>query len=80
MHFTYRPFIDALSLHEQWYLFIVPMAFFIAVAYKAVKSRTLDRYWREVGIMTLQTLLGLAGLGVALWLLAEVFVKHWMDA
>ncbi|MFN7374801.1 MAG: hypothetical protein ACK54T_05495 [bacterium] len=80
MHFSYRPFIDALSMHGTWYIWIVPMAFFIAVAYKAVRSKKLDHYWREVVVMTIQTLLGMAALAAALWLLAEVFVKSWMNA
>ncbi|MCU0688620.1 MAG: hypothetical protein MUE97_02610 [Phycisphaerales bacterium] len=77
--FAHRWFIDAMSIHDQWWLLIIPMALLIAVAYKAVRLKNLDRYWREVGLMTVQILLGMAALAGALWLLAEVYVKQWMN-
>ena len=31
---AYTPFIDALPLHDGWYLLIVPMTIFLAIGYK----------------------------------------------
>lgn len=76
----YRPFIDPLNLHNWWWALIVPLALGVSVAYKAVRLPNLDRYWREVGVMTLQVLLGMAALAAALWLLIEVYVRTFRGA
>ena len=78
--FAHRPIIDAMDLHEQWYLLLIPMAFFIAVAYRAVRTNSLEGFWRGVLFLTVQILLGMAALALALWLLAEVYVRAWMNA
>jgi hypothetical protein len=72
---SYRPFIDPLNLHDWWWTLIVPLSLGVAIAYKAVRLPNLDRYWREVIVMTVQILLGMAGLAAALWLLVEVYVR-----
>jgi hypothetical protein len=42
--------------------------------YKALRIGDLGRYWREVAIMTLQVLLGLIGLAVALMILVQLII------
>ena len=64
---AYRPFLDPLPLAPGvWWLTIVPMAFFIAVAYKGVKRRSLVGFWRSALIMAGQIVffIALAGFGV----------------
>ena len=59
---AYTPFIDALSVHDQWYMLIVPIAILIAVGYKAVRCTDMKNYAREVFIFTMQILIGLGAL------------------
>lgn len=58
-------FIDPLQAHDAWYLMIVPMVIFIAVGYKAVRTRNLDNYWREVLVFVIQVLGGMGLLALA---------------
>ena len=60
---AYRPFLDPIDLHGVWYLLLLPIALFIALAYKAVRCPTRERYPREVAIFFTQILVGIVGLG-----------------
>ncbi len=74
---AYVPFLEPIrSLQETWYLLLVPLAFGIAVIYRALKLPTLDRYWRAVGTMTLQILLWMAALAVGLVVVVQVFLPR----
>jgi len=70
---AYTPFIDPLDLHEWWWLTLGPLALGISIAYKAVRVPDFTRYWREVGVMTVQIILGMIGLSIFVYLLIEVF-------
>jgi len=56
MTLAYTPFIDAMSVHDYWYLLIVPMAFFLAVGYKAVRCPDMKKYPQSVLSFTVQIL------------------------
>lgn len=71
---AYRPFVDPLELHRYWFLFIIPMAFFIALAYKAVRIEHLRALPRQVAVMTIQIVLGMIALGAASYLFIQVLV------
>jgi hypothetical protein len=73
---SYRPFIDPVRapVHTHWYVLLIPMSFGIAVVYKAVMLRTLDRYWHEVLYLTVQIIVGMIMLGLASYLLVMKFV------
>lgn len=74
----YRPFIDPLTMHAHWWVFLPLMALGIAVVYKAVRLKDLNGYVREVVIMTAQIVLGmilLAAASYALVLLFATFVE-----
>jgi hypothetical protein len=74
---AYVPFLEPIaSLQAVWYLLLVPLAFGIAVIYRALKLPTLDQYWRAVGTMTLQILLWMAALAVALVVVVQVFLPR----
>jgi hypothetical protein len=68
---AWRPFLDPLNLHEYWWAFLFPLSLGIAVAYKAVRLRTLEGYWRQVVIMTAQIVLSMILLGIACFVLLE---------
>ena len=71
----YRPFIDPLTIHDQWYLLLIPMALGIAIVYKAVRLPTLERYWRHVLIMSTQIVMGMILLGAASYLVVVVYAR-----
>ncbi len=62
---AYIPFVDALPLHDIWYLLVVPMSIFLAIGYKAIRCHDLRRYPKEVLVFTAQILGGLALLAIA---------------
>lgn len=71
---SWRPFIDPIDAHGWWFLLLIPMSLLIAIAYKAVRSPSLDGYWRLVIIMTIQTILGMLALAAALYIIVQIFV------
>lgn len=68
------PFIDPLDAHRLWWVFLVPLALLISLAYKAVRQPTLDHIVREVALMTAQVLIGMIALGAALFVFIEWIV------
>ena len=71
----YIPFVHPLTvIHEWWYLLLIPLAFGIAVIYKAVRLPTLEHFWREVVIMTAQVVLAMIGLAIGLIILVNVLI------
>jgi len=71
---AHRFFVDPIDAHTWWWALLVPLAVFISIAYKAVRLNSMAHYWREVGIMTVQILLGLMGLGLLSLVVVEVLV------
>lgn len=71
-----RLFIDPLDLHAWWWVLLVPMAWFLSMAYKAVRVPTLDDYWRQVTSMAVQVVLAMVALSVAAFLIIELFVQR----
>ncbi len=71
---AYTPFIDALPLHDGWYLLIVPMTIFLAIGYKGVRCTHLHRYPRELAIFIVQILGVIALLAIAFLILINYLV------
>jgi len=72
---AYLPFLEPVpGLGRVWMLLLPPLAFGISMIYKAMRVPDLDRYWRSVGVMTVQVVLGMAGLALMLGLLVQVVV------
>lgn len=69
---AWRPFLDPLPLDHVWFLLLIPMAVFIALAYKGVRTPELKDLKREVVVMATQVVLGMTALGLASYL----FVQH----
>ena len=68
---AWTPILEPMPLTGgQWWLTLLPLALGIAVAYKGVRSQSLPeswpRYFRGVGIMTLQILLLIVALAAGL--------------
>lgn len=74
MTLAYTPFIDALSIHEYWYLLIIPMSIFLAIGYKSVRCSDMDKFFRQVVIFTIQILGGLMLLAIAFTIVIVVLL------
>ena len=71
----YVPFLTPMNfVQDWWFLLAIPLALTISGAYKAVRTRDLRNYPREVLVMTGQILLGMIALSIALHLLVEVLI------
>lgn len=70
----YTPFVDAMSIHEFWYLLIIPMAIFLAIGYKAIRCSSMKKYPREVVVFTIQILGGLLLMAIAFTLVVTVLI------
>ena len=71
----YVPFVDPINIfHDWWYLLLIPLSFGISVIYRALKMQDLDRFWRAVAMMTVQIVLVMAALAVALVVLVELAI------
>jgi cytochrome c biogenesis protein ResB len=69
------PFVDPINVfHVWWYLLLIPLSFGISVVYRALKMGNLDRFWRAVAMMTVQIVLVMAALAVALVVLVQLTI------
>ncbi len=71
---AYTPFVDAMSIHEYWYLLIIPMSIFLAIGYKSVRCYHIKRFWREVLVFTVLVLGGLLLLAIAFTIIVSVLL------
>lgn len=73
---SYRPFIDPIDhlfdAHRWWFLFLIPLALGVSVAYKAVRVVDMATYWRQVAAMTVQIVLSIIALGAIFF----VFIQY----
>lgn len=72
---SYIPFITPINtLHEWWYLLLIPLAFGISIIYRGVRLRSLEHFWKRVAITTIQIVVAIVGLAVGLSLIVQVVV------
>lgn len=64
----YVPFLDPMNVESWWYLTLIPLALGVAVAYKGVRVKDFNGYWKQVLVMTAQIVLLIVALGVGLYL------------
>lgn len=70
---AWTPFVQPIAdAAHWWWLLIVPMCAGVSVTWKAIRLRTLDRYWHEVAFMTGQLLAGMVALAAGLMVLVRV--------
>lgn len=68
----WRPFLDPAPVPDgMWLLTLVPLALGVAVVYKAVRVRTMDRYAVNVLVMTAQIVAAMVLLAVGAHALVE---------
>lgn len=75
---AYVPFLQPLNIHDAWWFTLLPMAFFISLAYKGVRLKSLEArsFWRAVAVMSAQIVVALVALAVGLWLFVEHVVPY----
>ena len=72
---AYIPFIQPINgLQEWWYLLLIPLSFGISVIYKSLRMPRLDRFWRQVAIMTTQIVLAMIALAIALAVFIQIVI------
>lgn len=72
----YIPFVDPIDAHRWWFLLLIPMAIGVSMVYKAVRMRTLNRYWRHVAGMSASIIMGIILLGAATYVVIEWVVPR----
>jgi len=74
---AYIPFVHPLTIfHEWWYLLLVPLSFGISVIYKAIRLNSLEHFWHQVAAMTVQIVLAMIGLAIAMIILIVVVIPR----
>lgn len=71
---AYIPFWHPLPVHEWWYLLLLPLSLGIAMIYKAIRLPTLDQYWRQVAVMTVQIVVAMIALAIGLMVFVVVLL------
>ncbi len=67
----YRPFLDPLDLHADWWLTAFPLVVLISIAYKSCRVGDLRQYWKHVGMMSVQLVLLLIAIAACTHALVE---------
>jgi hypothetical protein len=62
--------------HRIWWLFAIPLALGMSMAWKAVRLPSLEHYWRAVFVMTGQILLTIVGIAVGLFVIVVLLLPH----
>jgi hypothetical protein len=73
-HSPPRFFLEPLPIQNEWWITLIPLALLVSMAYKAVRVRTFDGYWRQVLMMTIQIIVAMIALAAALYLFVELIV------
>lgn len=69
---AWRLFLDPLDLHRVWWLLLLPLAFVIALVYKTLKLRTLDKLWPQTIRLTAIIVIFMIGIAAVLWVVIEL--------
>ena len=71
------PFLEPLPDAQHWlWVLVLPMALGVALSYKAIRTKDLARYPRDVASMTLQIVAAVVGIAVGLHLLVVVLLPY----
>ena len=72
---AWLPFMQPMNvLQSTWYLLLIPMAFGIAVIYRALREESYATYWRSVVIMTGQIVFGIASIALVLGMFVQFVI------
>ena len=69
------PFLEPMNAAQTWwYLLLIPMAFGISVVYRSLRETSYTTYWRSVFVMTLQIVVGIAILSIAIGVFVQLAI------
>lgn len=72
---AYMPFVTPMMwVHDWWYLLLLPLALGISMIWKALRVSPLSEYWRQVIVMTIQIIVAMIVLAIALNVFVQVIV------
>ena len=72
---AWTPFLTPLPfVQSAWLWLLIPLVFGISMMYKAARADSLEKYWRQVTIMSLQVLAAFAGLALGFFILVQFVV------
>jgi hypothetical protein len=73
----WKPFLQpAPNAQHWWWLLLIPMAFGVSLAYKAIRVDDLGQLPRETLRMAAQIVFGMVGLAVALYVLVILILPY----
>jgi hypothetical protein len=68
----WTPFLEPMNaMQSWWYLLLIPLVFGISVIYRALRVEDYAIYWQSVIIMTVQIVLGIGGIAIALGMFVQ---------
>jgi hypothetical protein len=68
----WTPFLEPMNaIQSWWYLLLIPLVFGISVIYRALRVEDYAIYWQSVIIMTVQIVLGIVGIAIALGMFVQ---------
>ena len=74
---AWTPFLEPLpDAQHWWWVLVLPMALGVALSYKAIRTKDLARYPRDVASMTLQIVAAVVVIAVGLHLLVVVLLPY----
>ena len=72
---AYIPFLNPINAFQDWwYLLLIPLSLGISIIYKALRMWTLNGFWRQVTIMTMQIVLGMIALAICLVIFVQLVI------
>ena len=75
MMLSWIPFLEPMNaMQSVWYIFIIPMSFGISVVYRSLRESTYTTYWCSVVLMTIQIVLGIVAIAVALGIFVQFVI------
>jgi uncharacterized protein HemY len=74
---AWTPFLQpAPGVERWWWMLVLPMALGIAMSYKAIRTKDLRDYPRDVLRMSVQVVAAVVGIALGLYLLVIVLLPH----
>ena len=68
----WTPFLEPMNaMQSWWYLLLIPLVFGISVISRALRVEDYAIYWQSVIIMTVQIVLGIGGIAIALGMFVQ---------
>ena len=69
------PFVSPMNwMQSIWYITLIPLALGISMIYKAIRGTHLRTYWTQVGMLTIQIVLTIVLLAIALILFVRFVI------